>query len=199
MRAAGHPTDVIHGPVRCYTTDVQSAVPDLPYLIDDAMAHAIRSCIGSNFTLYDVQLTRNYHVPQTLAQYDLLSDRWHFDHKYNDILHLFVTLSDVDMDDGPTHILSAPDSRALSISDLIVALELKDPNGGLPSSVIEAMPSLTRCAGPPGTMAMSYTSLCLHKAGAPQPGRIRDIMIISFRHSVEMDVSWDALKRHRAN
>mgnify|MGYP007135472661 CR=1 FL=1 len=55
------------------------------------------------------------------------------------------------------------------------------------------MPSLTLCAGPPGTMLLSHASLCLHRAGRPEPGRIRDIMVFSFRHSRKMDLT--SLKR----
>jgi hypothetical protein len=192
----GIPRGEIPHDLRCYTTNVEAAIPDAPALIDDKVTHFIRSCIGSNFSLCDITLTRNYHVPLELsAKYDLLSDRWHFDHKYLDILYLFVTLSHVALEDGPTHAISAPDSRALLGLGFKCDLRDQDPNGGVDPVVIDKMPSLTRCVGPPGTMLMAHTSLCLHKAGAPQPGRVRDIMLFSFRHSARMDISSDAMKR----
>ena len=195
----GIPRGEIPHDLRCYTIDVEAAVPDAPALIDDKIIQAVRSCIGSNFSLCDITLTRNYHVPPQLsAKYDLLSDRWHFDHKYLDIFYLFVTLSHVALEDGPTHALSAPDSRALLELGFKCDLREKDPNGGINPAIIDKMPSLTRCAGPPGTMLMGHTSLCLHKAGMPDPGRVRDIMIFSFRHNSRMNISWNAIKQLKA-
>src|SRR5690606_12628392 len=71
--AQGIPKEEIPHDVRCYTTDVEAAIPEVPELFSDEVVHAIRSCIGSNFRLTDVTLTRNYHVPPALsAKYDLL-------------------------------------------------------------------------------------------------------------------------------
>jgi hypothetical protein len=189
------PKEAIIKDIRCYTKDVRAAIPDAPDLISPSMAHAIRVRIGSNFKLCDIILTRNYYVPPELnRKYDFLSDRWHFDHKYLDIFFLFVCLSNVCQADGPTNILSAPDSRALLAVGFNCSLREKDPNGGLPPEIIEGMPSLTRCCGPSGTKVLCHTSLCLHRAGTPtDPETIRDIMIFSFRHSPKMSLSWDAM------
>jgi hypothetical protein len=193
----GIPREVFTQDIRCWTTDVEAVIPDAPALIDDRFVHAIRSCIGSNFRLVGIDLTRNYHIPVELsAKYDLLSDRWHFDHKYLDIFFMFVCLSEVTLEDGPTHALSAPDSRALIDIGFDCELREKDPNGGLSREVIESMPSLTLCAGPPGTKLMSHTTLCLHKGGgAPPKGRVRDIALFRFQHSKEMDLSWNSAKQ----
>ena len=191
------PREVITRDIRCYTSDVQAVIPEAPALIDDRFVHAIQSCIGSNFRLIGIDLTRNHHIPAELsAKYDLLSDRWHFDHKYLDIFFMFVCLSEVTLEDGPTHALSAPDSRALLDLGFDCALREKDPNGGISPEVIESMPSLTLCAGPPGTKLMSHTTLCLHKGGgAPPKGRVRDIALFRFQHSKEMDMSWNSVKQ----
>ncbi len=193
----GIPREAITQDIRCWTSDVESVIPEAPALIDDRLVHAIQSCIGSNFRLIGIDLTRNHHIPAELsARYDLLSDRWHFDHKYLDIFFMFVCLSEVTLEDGPTHALSAPDSRALLKMGFDCELREKDPNGGLSPEVIESMPSLTVCAGSPGTKLMSHTTLCLHKGGgAPAKGRVRDIALFRFQHSNEMDLSWDSVKQ----
>jgi hypothetical protein len=193
----GIPREAITHDIRCYTSDVQAVIPDAPTLIDDRFVHAIQSCIGSNFRLLNISLTRNYHIPAELGEkYDLLSDRWHFDHQYLDIFFMFVCLSEVTREDGPTHALSAPDSRALLDLGFDCAIREKDPNGGLSREVIQSMPSLTLCAGPPGTKLMSHTTLCLHKGGgAPPKGRVRDIALFRFQHSKEMDLSWNSTKQ----
>jgi hypothetical protein len=193
----GIPREAIAQDIRCWTSDVEAVIPDAPALIDDRFVHAIQSCIGSNFRLIGIDLTRNHHIPDELsAKYDLLSDRWHFDHKYLDIFFMFVCLSEVTLDDGPTHALSAPDSRALLDMGFDCAVRERDPNGGLSPKIIESMGSLTVCAGPPGTKLMSHTTLCLHKGGgAPPKGQVRDIALFRFQHSNEMDLSWESVKR----
>jgi hypothetical protein len=193
----GIPREVITQDIRCWTSDVEAVIPDAPELIDDRFVHAIQSCIGSNFRLIGIDVTRNHHIPAELsAKYDLLSDRWHFDHKYLDIFFMFVCLSEVTLEDGPTHAVSAPDSRALLDMGFDCELRVEDPNGGLAPEVIEGMPSLTRCAGRPGTKLMSHTTLCLHKGGgAPPKGRVRDIALFRFQHSKEMDLSWNSTKQ----
>jgi hypothetical protein len=193
----GIPREAITHDIRSYTTDVEAVIPDAPALIDDRFVHAIQSCIGSNFRFLGITLTRNHHIPAELsAKYDLLSDRWHFDHKYLDIFFMFVCLSEVTLQDGPTHALSAPDSRALLDMGFSCELREQDPNGGLSPAVVEGMPSLTLCAGPPGAKLMSHTTLCLHKGGgAPPSGRVRDIAIFRFQHSEKMDLSWDSTRQ----
>lgn len=199
-RLQGIPKDKIPHDVRRYTTDVETAVPELLELIDDKLVHAIRSSIGSNFRLTDVTITRNFHVPPELAaKYDLLSDRWHFDAKPLDVFYLFVCLSHVTEADGPTHVMSAPDSRLLLTRGFDCAARDRDqdPYGGLPQHVVDGMPSVTLCVGPPGTMLLSHTSLCLHRAGALEPGHTRDIVVFGFQHSSELEISWDSMRRGR--
>ena len=41
-------------------------------------------------------------------------------------------------------------------------------------------PPIARLVGPPGTAMFANTELCLHRAGIPQPGHVRDIMEFTF-------------------
>lgn len=187
----GIPREVVTHAVRRYTTDVPSLLPDVAALLDEGLAKAIRSCIGSNFALEDVVVTRNFHVePEITARYELLSERWHFDHQIPDGFSLFVCLSEVTDRDGPFHVLSAPDSRLLLRRGFDAARRITSPTGGLPPGLIEGMESLTRLTGPPGSMLLCHTSYCLHRAGIPEAGRMRDMLVFTFRPMPEMDLRW---------
>lgn len=187
----GIPREVVTHAVRRYTADVPSLLPDLAELVDEHLVHAIRSCIGSHFALEDVVVTRNFHVePEITARYELLSERWHFDHQIPDGFSLFVCLSEVDDGDGPFHVLSAPDSRLLLRRGFDATRRITSPTGGLPPGLIEGMRSLTRLTGPPGSMLLCHTSYCLHRAGIPEAGHVRDMLVLTFRPMPEMDLRW---------
>ena len=96
---------------------------------------------------------------------------------------------------GPTHALSAPDSRELLTWGLTAHCGRTTQTADLLLKSSRSMPSLTLCAGPAGTKLMSHTSLCLHKAGAPRPGRIRDIVLFRFQHAERMDLTWNSAKQ----
>ena len=190
--AQGIPREVITHDVRRYTTDVGSAIPDAAELLSPELVAAMQSCIGSNFSLEDIFLTRNFHVdPAINSKYEILSDRWHFDHQYPDGFSLFVCLSSVTKDDGPFHVISAEDSRdLLTNKGFDASLRTKSPTGGIPVQAFEDKRSFTRLVGQPGTMLLCHTSYCLHRAGVPEPDHVRDMMIFTFRPSVDMDLRW---------
>ncbi|HIG0327818.1 TPA: hypothetical protein ACX87D_001703 [Legionella pneumophila] len=187
----GIPQNIITHEIRRYTKNVIEVIPDAPHLISPSIAYAIRSCIGSNFSLENIFLTRNFHVDQEINnKYEFLSDRWHFDNQYPDGFSLCVCISNVTLDDGPFHVLSATDSRTLLHKGFDPAKRNKDPYGGLRAEDINKSPSLTRLIGPPGTMLLCHTSYCLHRAGVPKAGHYRDMLFFTFRPTPGMNLDW---------
>jgi hypothetical protein len=187
----GIPREVITHDVRRYTSDVAKAIPDVMKLLNPEIVQAIRSSIGSNFLIEDVFLTRNYHLePEINSRYELLSDRWHCDHQCPDGFSLFVCLSEVTEADGPFHLISAEDSRVVLSRGFDAAARKESPTGRLRPQDFENLGSYARLVGPPGTMVLCHTSYCLHRAGVPEAGHIRDMMIFTFRPSVKMDLTW---------
>ncbi len=191
----GIPRSVITHDVRRYTSDVASIIPDVMTLFNPEIVRAIQSSIGSNFMIEDVFLTRNYHVePEINSKYEILSDRWHFDHQYPDGFSLFVCLSSVTEADGPFHLISAEDSRTALNRGFNPSLRKESPNGGLRPEDFKQLPSYAYLAGPPGAMMLCHTSYCLHRAGVPDVGHIRDMMIFTFRPSIKMDLAWPKIQ-----
>ena len=124
-------------------------------------------------------------------KYELLSERWHFDHQYPDGFTLFFCLSDVTAPaDGPFQAIAAPDTRRLLALGFDASKRKEDPNGGLSQAAIEAVPSFTRLTGTVGTMMLCHTSYCVHRAGLPEQGHTRDMGMFAFRPTPEMDLRY---------
>jgi hypothetical protein len=188
----GIPRDVIKHDYRRATTNVRAAIPDAPALLHADLVHAIRSSIGSNFFLDGVYVKRNYHVePEICAQYDLLSDRWHFDHQYPDGFSLFVNLGDFGREHGPTQWINRPDSLRMLRLGYDADERIRSRSGGLPEGTIESCPSFDSLVGPAGSIALMHTSYCLHASGIPaSPDIHRDTLCFTFRPSPRMSLTW---------
>ena len=111
--AQGIPREYIKHEYRRATINVRAAIPNAPILLHQDLIHAIRSAIGSEFFMDGVYLKRNFHVePELRAKFDLLSDRWHFDHQYPDGFSLFINLGDFRPEHGPTQWINRPELAA---------------------------------------------------------------------------------------
>ena len=188
----GIPQALIKHDYRRATVDVRAVIPDAVDLIDERLVQAIRSAIGSNFTLDGVYLKRNYHVePELRAKYDLLSDRWHFDHQYPDGFSLFVALDAFRDEHGPTQWIDRPDSLRMLRLGFDADERIRSRSGGLPDGTIEACPSYDRLVGPAGSLLLIHTSFCLHASGVPaSPDLHRDTLCFTFRPSSALQVTW---------
>ena len=193
--AQGIPREIIKHDYRRATTDVRSAIPDAPCLLSQEVIHAIRSAIGSDFFMDGVYLKRNFHVePEIRSKYDLLSDRWHFDHQYPDGFSLFVNLGDFGPEHGPTKWINRPDSLRMLRSGYDADNRVNSQSGGLPDGTIEACESFDSLVGPAGSMALMHTSYCLHASGVPaSPDSHRDTLVFTFRPSTRLSVAWPEL------
>jgi hypothetical protein len=91
------------------------SLPELGQLINDGLKKAVEECYGAHFRVLNVRCWRNYHVPGGISdQSEVFSDRWHCDSYLTSTWKLFVLLSDVTEDHGPTNILSLPYSKRLA-------------------------------------------------------------------------------------
>ena len=189
----GIPRAAIKRDYRRYTTDVRAVIPDALQLLDASVVDAIRSCIGSNFVIDNISLTRNFHLePELGEKYDILSDRWHFDHQYPDRFFLFINLGDYTEAEGPTQWINRPDSVRMLRKGYNADLRISSRSGGLPDGTIEQCPSYSRLTGRAGSMLLMHASYCLHRSGVPAPGRIRDVLFFICRPAKEMRLEWPA-------
>ena len=190
----GIPRDAIKRDYRRYTANIRAAIPDAPKLLNETIVNTIRSCVASNFFIDSVHLTRNYHLePELRAKYDILSDRWHFDHQYPDRFFLFVNLGDLTEADGPTQWINRRDSLHMLRKGYNADLRISSRSGGLPDGTMESCPSFSRLTGPAGSMLLIHASYCLHCSGVPAPDAVRDVLFFIFRPSAEMNLDWPAV------
>lgn len=161
--------------------EASKSIPELAELLTEDIIHLIEGYYNSHFQPKYLICWRNYHVPDDVVQTtETFSDRWHCDVRTTDIFKLFVYLSDVTDDDGPFHILTIP--RVKELIDLGFG---NRHNYKLPTDDIEEDNNLIRATGNAGTALLCNTELCLHKAGIPKKGHVRDIIQFQFVPSKE--------------
>jgi hypothetical protein len=128
---------------------------------------------------------------RTSKQYDLLSDRWHFDHQYPDGFSLFVNLGAYSREHGPTQWIDRRDSLRMLRKGYDAGMRIHSFSCGLPQGMIESCKSYQSLTGDVGAMALIHTSYCLHASGVPaSPDLIRDTLCFTFRPSAEMNLAW---------
>jgi len=174
------------------------SIPELAELLTEDIKHLIEGYYNSHFRVKYLICWRNYHVPDDVLQTtETFSDRWHCDERTIDFFKLFVILSDVTDDDGPFHIMTIP--RVKELIDLGFG---NRSNYKLPIDDIEEENNLIRATGNAGTALLCNTEFCLHKAGIPKKGHVRDIIQFQFVPSTEplaenwienVDVKWDKM------
>jgi hypothetical protein len=113
------------------------------------------------------------YIPQTGI--DVYSNAWHCDNEPSERIKVFVALSDIGKDSGPTHLLSRQRTKEL----LQAGFKSRD-DYGLPISQIEDPKNLTLFTGPVGSVMFVNVTQCLHRAGVPAEGRSRDVAEIQY-------------------
>jgi hypothetical protein len=146
-------------------------IPEISHIIGDEVLCAVRDYYnGAHVRPFEVILYRNFHIPPEDVEPGVISNQWHHDGDYPDILKIFVNISNVTKDDGPFHLVSRQDS----ISHMA---DYEHPRG-VPDNVIKNSSNVVRATGPPGTTVIANTNQCLHRAGVPENGRTRDLLQI---------------------
>jgi len=149
--------------------------PELSKLLTKEVIKIVEEWYQGYFRVKHVTFWKNYHVPPELATKDLLSSNWHCDFDKPDLYRMLVYLSEVDEDCGPFHIQSQQRTKELvkmgfgNRSNYQISTEiLEDPN------------HVVKCTGPAGSIVLCNNSLCLHRAGIPGVGKVRDIVQFLF-------------------
>lgn len=91
---------------------------------------------------------------------------------------MFVALSDIDENCGPLHLLPRPRTRQ------IIRQGFKNRDDyGVSLENIEDPAHLVKFEGTRGAVMFANVTQCLHRAGVPALGHIRDIAELQFRGS----------------
>lgn len=165
-------------------------IPELKELINDDIQKVVKGYYGSHFKILRASFYRTSHVPPEVAKdTEVYNDYWHVDGRTTDHLKLFVLFSDTTERDGPMHVLSKEESKRI----------VKMNNGfdrredGIPGEFIEQNArDIERFTGQPGSVMIANTQKILHRAGHPEPGRDRDLLMFYLApSSTPLPDDWD--------
>lgn len=164
-------------------------LPELFQIFDEKLVRALVSCLGSNFQVDQCDAWRNYHCPPEIRdKFEPGNDRWHFDHHVCDRLRLFVNLSDVTSDDGPTSFFDRRYSKFLMFKGYENAKRRESETGGIPPHFFHDNPRMLEVTGPMGSATALFTSYCLHRGGVRKPGHHRDLIAFTMSPSAHLRI-----------
>jgi len=156
-------------------------LPELENLLIDDVTNIIKGYYGRNFQIKQVVCYRNYHVPSEISsQFEMFADHWHCDRRNTSEMKLFVCLSDVTEDDGPFHVQSMEQTKYLMNAGFGTR-----ENYDLPEEVLEDTKYVKKAIGSSGSAYFGNANRCMHKAGIPAIGHVRDIANFVFVPSDE--------------
>ena len=155
--------------------------PELEELLINNVTDIIKGYYGKNFQIKQIVCYRNYHIPPEIsAETEMYADHWHCDRKNTSEMKLFVCMTDISEKDGPFHVQSVERTKYL----MNKGFGTRD-NYDLPPEVLEDPKYVKKAIGPIGSAYFGNANLCLHRAGIPDPGCIRDIVAFVFVPSDE--------------
>ena len=156
--------------------DPLGRIPEIIEFLDEPLRRLLEACYRTHFRLDRVAYWRNYHVPPQITEQKEVgySHYWHNDGHPVDMLKLFIVMTDVSEEDGPFHALPK------SVSRRIVRRGFDRKRFRHGDESLERT-AVFKLVGPRGTAALCNTTLCLHRAGVPAPGRYRDLLQFQFR------------------
>jgi len=165
---------------KVYKREIISAEKDFPelgaLLTDDVIKLAEGYYTNKCFTVKHVALGQNHFVPEEIRKnHEMFSNFWHFDRNETSELKYFVYLSDVTEKDGPFHIQSKSRTKELLKKGFN---NRQDYN--LSSDVIEDPKHVNKMTGPAGTSFFGHAAVCLHRAGDPFEGHVRNLVQFEF-------------------
>jgi hypothetical protein len=135
------------------------------------------------FELVELILWRNYHLPSELrsGHHDYYSATWHTDGCPADFAKIFINLQDVDSSHGPTFVASKEESKC------IIRLGYRKRNEYAKAAnairCLETSPE-NIMTGKEGDGFYLSPACCLHRAGIPERGRHRELLMLIARPKV---------------
>ena len=144
-------------------------------LLTEDVIRTVSAYYGNGFQVFDTSAWRIVGPPPDAIVQGMMASTWHCDNRPPDLLKLFINLSHVSPDDGPLHVKTRAQTRRVMQAGYKGRLEYNNAE-----AFIDTEDQVARLVGPPGTAMFANTELCLHRAGIPQPGHVRDIMEFTF-------------------
>lgn len=156
----------INKPEKCF--------PELTKLITKDIREFISKYYKTHYKIKYIYCGRNYSVPEDIQkEHEMFSNFWHMDRRNSSELKFFVYLSDVTEKDGPFQIQSK-----IHTKELIKMGYGNRDHYDIPLDVLENSSNVNKMTGPKGTTMFGNVTVCLHRAGEPKNGHIRDMIQI---------------------
>mgnify|MGYP001443969885 CR=1 FL=1 len=124
---------------------------------------------GSNIFLGGIKISRNYDHDDSS---DVYANKYHIDNNRLTLFKLFILLSDVDENTGPTHIIEIKNNKRF----------VQETNYKSRSNYFENKNSnmVYKNVGKFGDSLLCTTSRCFHRAGVVKNGYTRDMLTLTF-------------------
>jgi len=154
-------------------------IPEFSKLLTHEIIETLEEYYHGYFKVELIECGRNYSVPLDVQkEKEFFSSRWHNDRQRTYYTKLFVNLSDVTDNDGPSHIMTR------SRTTQLLKMGFKNRvNYNLPIEVVEDKKYLFKGTGTIGTAYLCNPQLCFHRAGMPAPNHQRDLITLRFEPS----------------
>jgi hypothetical protein len=149
--------------------------PDLKIVqqaMTDRIIEALRATLGTNFEVISYTIWRNHNLPDSGGA-DVYSNRWHTDGARTDEYKLFVFLHDVMADHGGTIIATREESRLACRSGYWSRKNYAGATG-----IFKTLDEKSCMTGPKGYAYIFSPNLCLHRAGVPEAGLTRTVLMV---------------------
>lgn len=182
------PTAGFEGKIYCkHIRDPAKNFPELSQLLTDDVQDMVKGYFNSNFTVKHIVCWRNYHVPEDIRKdHEMFSNFWHFDRREISELKYFVYMSDVSESDGPFHVQSINRTKELMKKGFKNRADY-----GIPLEILEDPQYVQKVVGKIGTSYFGNANVCLHRAGDPFEGHLRDVIQFVFVPSkTPLETNW---------
>lgn len=150
----------------------EKTMPAFEGMLSDYVRDVMTKAYRSYFSVFSFHPYRTRHVPAEEQDREVYSNYWHFDWRSTAQYRIFFLLSDVTEADGPFLMNTVARSKALVHSGKWVNRNDHD--------AAEANRQAFKFTGPAGTAVICNTTICMHRASIPEPGRVRDLCSVQF-------------------
>ncbi|HVL68426.1 MAG TPA: hypothetical protein VM364_14280 [Vicinamibacterales bacterium] len=160
-------------PTYRHVKDPIHCIPELHELINEQISAILVSHYGCYFKVGHVRAWRTYHVPGVGAGEDVYSNTWHTDQCPVTSLRLFVYLSDeVTRNSGAFQFQSKPETAEIVRSPGYLSRSIIV---GKAKALVQDPTRIKYFEGGLGSACFCNVQVCLHRAGVPGPGTMRDV------------------------
>lgn len=155
--------------------DIVKHLPEVFEVFNKNIIAIINGFFNSHFHIDEIVTRKTVHVPKNVLDMDeVYSNFWHCDSSPTCELAMFINLSDVTNQDGPTEAINK-----INTKKIIRKGKYSRDIDFNKQQVIGDKKQIVKFTGDAGAVMFAQTTKCLHRASIPEEGHVRDWL--SFR------------------